>query len=130
MNLKQVESILELFERVSIHKLVVGDEKMSLTLTRGQSPDVVMNAPAAIAHTEAIASKPILLTLKSTGVGFAKVKVKLGDAVKKSQVVFSITSMNIEHDYKSEQAGIVREIFIDDGVPVEFGQPLIDLEVG
>jgi biotin carboxyl carrier protein len=130
MNLKQVESIVELFEKVSIHKLVVGDEGMSLTLTRGQNDAVIIEQPAAIVEQPVEAKKPIMLSLKSTGVGIVKIKVNEGNKIKKGQVAFSITSMNIEHDYKTEQDGIVREICVEDAVAVEYGQKLIDLEVG
>jgi biotin carboxyl carrier protein len=131
MNLKQVESIVELFEKVSIHKLVVGDKTMSLTLTRGNNNSVTVAATEpVIVESAPIVEKPLLLTLQSTGVGYVKIKVNKGNKLKKGQVAFSVTSMNLEHDYKVEQDGIVHDIFVEDGMAVEFGQKLIDLEVG
>ena len=131
MNLKQVESIIELFEKASIQKLTVGDETLSLTLTRGQNVAAVVSTPVAPPVVSApVVVAPIILSLKSTGVGFVKIKVNEGNSIKKGQVAFSITSMNIENDYKAEQDGIVAAIYVEDGVAVEFGQKLIDLNVG
>lgn len=129
MNLKHIESIVELFEKASIYKLVVEEAGLSLSLTRGQS------APTISAVSEPVVSAPVtpgplLLSLKSSGVGFVKVKVNEGNTIKKGQVAFSITSMNIENDYKAEQDGIVHKIHVEDGGAVEFGQKLIDLNVG
>ena len=87
----------------------------------------MVDAPVVLAP---VTPSPILVSLKSTGVGFVKVKVNEGNSIKKGQVAFSITSMNIENEYKADQDGIVHKIHVDDGGAVEFGQKLIDLNVG
>ncbi len=129
MNLKHIESIVELFEKASIHKLVIEEADLSLSLTRGQSVPAVPVVSTPVVSAPVVPS-PLLVSLKSTGVGFVKVKVNEGNSIKKGQVAFSITSMNIENDYKAEQDGIVHQIHVDDGGAVEFGQKLIDLNVG
>ncbi len=129
MNFKHIESIVELFEKASIHKLVVEEADILVSLTRGRRSTAVVDAPAPIIEAPVINS-PLVVSLKSTGVGFVKIKVNEGNMIKKGQVAFSITSMNIENDYKVEQDGLVHKIQVEDGAAVEFGQKLIDLNVG
>jgi acetyl-CoA carboxylase biotin carboxyl carrier protein len=48
-----------------------------------------------------------------------------GNRVETGQTVGSIESMKLMNDVVSEVDGIVVEALVDDGMPVEYGQPLI-----
>jgi acetyl-CoA carboxylase biotin carboxyl carrier protein len=54
--------------------------------------------------------------------------VAVGDAVKVGQVVGTIQSLNIINEVESHVAGRVSEIFVLDGQPVEYGQPLMTID--
>ena len=58
----------------------------------------------------------------------AKKFVKIGDKVKKGQTIMIVEAMKTMNHVPSSSDGIVKEICIDDGQPVEFGQTLIILE--
>ncbi|MDD3926299.1 MAG: hypothetical protein PHT33_06550 [bacterium] len=49
----------------------------------------------------------------------------VGGRVSKGQVVCTIEAMKIRHDIRSIHNGVVTEITTQDGVPVEYGQPLM-----
>ncbi len=51
--------------------------------------------------------------------------VTVGGRVSKGQTVCVIEAMKIRHDIKSVHNGVVSEIITQDGVPVEYGQPLM-----
>ncbi|MCE5313593.1 MAG: biotin/lipoyl-containing protein [Armatimonadota bacterium] len=53
---------------------------------------------------------------------------KVGFTVTKGQVVGSIESMKLLNDVISEVSGSVVEVMVDDGTPVEYGQPLCKVE--
>ena len=53
---------------------------------------------------------------------------RVGAEVSEGQVVGSIESMKLANDIVSEVAGRVREVLVEDGMPVEYGQPLYRLE--
>ena len=53
---------------------------------------------------------------------------EVGAAVSEGQVVGSIQSMKLANDIVSHVAGIVAEVLVEDGMPVEYGQPLFRLE--
>ncbi len=54
--------------------------------------------------------------------------VKVGDRVEKGQVVCIIEAMKLFNEIESEVAGIIRKVLVEDGEPVEYGQPLFLVE--
>ena len=58
----------------------------------------------------------------------AKKFVEVGKKIKKGDTVMIVEAMKTMNHVPSSSDGIVKEICIDDGQPVEFGQTLIVLE--
>ena len=58
----------------------------------------------------------------------AAVFVEVGDRVRKGQVLCIIEAMKLMNQIESEQAGVVRAVLAEDGRPVEFGEPLFEIE--
>ena len=54
--------------------------------------------------------------------------VEVGQKVKKGQTIMIVEAMKTMNHIPSSSDGIVKEISVDDGQPVEFGQKLIILE--
>jgi len=54
--------------------------------------------------------------------------VKIGDAVGPETVVCILEAMKVMNELKAELSGRVVEIMVENGQPVEFGQPLFRLE--
>ena len=54
--------------------------------------------------------------------------VKVGDKIKKGQTVMIVEAMKTMNHVPSTNDGIVKKILVNDGQPVEFGQPLIVLK--
>ena len=51
--------------------------------------------------------------------------VKVGDRVSKGQVIGIVEAMKLMNEIQSDVAGIVTEIYVENGDGVEYGQPLI-----
>jgi acetyl-CoA carboxylase biotin carboxyl carrier protein len=85
---------------------------------------------------KAEAPKAALLEIKSPMVGTfysapepgAKPYVAVGDRISKGQVVCIIEAMKIMNELESEFDGVVREVGVSDGHPVEYGQVLYRLD--
>ena len=88
--------------------------------------------------TTSEASEPIPMTKKGTDivspiVGMfyaasspeAEPFVKVGDRVEKGQVIGIVEAMKLMNEIQSDVAGIVTEIYVENGDGVEYGQPLI-----
>ena len=54
--------------------------------------------------------------------------VKVGDKIKKGQTVMIVEAMKTMNHVPSTEDGVVKKILVNDGQPVEFGQPLIVLK--
>ena len=58
----------------------------------------------------------------------AAVFVEVGDRVRKGQVLCIIEAMKLMNQIESEEGGVVRAVLAEDGRPVEFGEPLFEIE--
>ena len=58
----------------------------------------------------------------------AKKFVEVGDKIKKGQTVMIVEAMKTMNHIPSANEGVVKKILVNDGQPVEFGQPLVVLK--
>ena len=54
--------------------------------------------------------------------------IEVGQKIKKGQTILIIEAMKTMNHVPSTQNGIVNKILVNDGEPVEFGQPLISIK--
>ena len=54
--------------------------------------------------------------------------ISVGDTIKEGQTLLIIEAMKTMNQIPSPRSGKVKRILVDDGVPVEFGAPLVILE--
>ena len=73
-------------------------------------------------------TSPIVGTAYLASEPGAKPFVAVGDAVKAGQTVLIIEAMKVMNPIRAPKAGTVREIFVSDAQPVEFGEPLLAIE--
>ena len=99
-------------------------------------PVTPVAAVAAAAAAPAKSDQPAAGTLSSPMVGTAYLApepgaapfVKVGDRVSKGQTVLIIEAMKVMNPIQAPNAGTVTEIQIQDGQPVEFGEPLLVIQ--
>lgn len=71
---------------------------------------------------------PMVGTVYVAGEPGAPPFVKVGDAVREGQVLLIIEAMKVMNPLASPRAGTVKAIFVTDGQPVEYGEPLLVIE--
>jgi acetyl-CoA carboxylase biotin carboxyl carrier protein len=54
--------------------------------------------------------------------------VNVGDQVKEGQTLLIIEAMKVMNQIRSPRAGTVKNIFVSNGAPVEYGEPLLAVE--
>ncbi|HEY4647514.1 MAG TPA: acetyl-CoA carboxylase biotin carboxyl carrier protein [Gemmatimonadales bacterium] len=82
---------------------------------------------AAATHLKEIRSPMVGTFYKAPEPG-AEAYVRVGSRVTPGQTVCIIEAMKIMNEIEAEIAGVVREISVEDGQPVEFGQVLFRVD--
>ncbi|HEX8453567.1 MAG TPA: acetyl-CoA carboxylase biotin carboxyl carrier protein [Longimicrobium sp.] len=100
------------------------------------APAAASAAPAAGGAVQAAPAGGNLVEVKSPMVGTyyrspapeAPAYVELGTRVAKGQTLCILEAMKLMNELESDVAGIVREILVENGEPVEYGQVLFRIE--
>lgn len=146
----EFENILKLIDSVSASKLdsfVYEQNGMKIRLEKKKqkiqlngTPDLAMKS-AAICAEEAVTDTDTgtqksgkTITSPLVGVFYAAPSedadpfVKVGDPVKKGQVVGIVEAMKLMNEITSDCDGVVREVCVENAEAVEYGQPLFVIE--
>jgi len=125
--------------RVRIRKTPVGGAATVTTIaapapTASIPPGAGLTAPADGGDAGAVSdgflevSSPMVGTFYRSPSPESDVFVSVGDVVEPGQTLCILEAMKLMNELKSEVAGTVREISVDNGDPVEFGQILFRIE--
>ena len=82
-------------------------------------------SPAAPKAIEGAVLSPMVGTAYRAPEPGARPFVEVGDKVRPGQVVMIVEAMKTMNQIIAETAGAVREVFVEDGQPVEYGEPLL-----
>jgi acetyl-CoA carboxylase biotin carboxyl carrier protein len=152
MDLRKLKKLIDLVQESGIAELEIteGEEKVKIVIGGRGIPEVVAPlpagaapSPAAVAGTASAAPAAVEAApaaeghvLKSPMVGTfyrspspgAKPFVEVGDAVKAGQTVCIIEAMKLLNEIECDRDGVVKAIMVENGQPVEYGEPLIAIE--
>ena len=84
-------------------------------------------APAAPVSVETI-DAPLVGTFYRAASPEAQAFVKVGDHIASDTVIGIIEAMKVMNEIKAEKSGVIKEVLVENGQPVEFGQPLFVIE--
>jgi acetyl-CoA carboxylase biotin carboxyl carrier protein len=151
MDIRKVKKLIELLEESGISEIEISEGEESVRISRYPKPGTVTTttapaaapapaAPAAPAATPAAAAEPappvrgqqvtapMVGTFYSGPAPGAKPFVEIGTEVKPGDTLCVIEAMKMMNQIESEFAGRVVSILVENGSPVEFGQPLFVIE--
>lgn len=98
------------------------------TVAAQETDNAVANTGAAAKtapiNSDKIVVSPLVGTFYSSSSPEAESFVKVGDTVKKGQVLGIVEAMKLMNEIESEYDGIVEEILVKNEETVEYGQPL------
>jgi acetyl-CoA carboxylase biotin carboxyl carrier protein len=141
--IRLVRELAQVMEDKGLVEIDLEDESVSVHLSKTgsmmpaqmptQMPAPAASAPAATESAPASApehamTSPMVGTVYLSPEPGAAVFVKTGDTVKPGQTLLIIEAMKVMNPITATAAGVVRQILVDDGQPVEFGEPLIVIE--
>jgi acetyl-CoA carboxylase biotin carboxyl carrier protein len=93
----------------------------------GAAPIAAAAPAAAPRSTEHTVPAPMVGTFYSAPAPGAKAFVQIGDEVKVGEVLCIIEAMKMMNQIESDRAGRVTSVLVQNGDPVEFGQPLFSI---
>ena len=155
MKIEEIKSIVEMMSEHDLTEFKIESEEMKLCLKRGSAKEIaapvmaqaiipqavapVAAAPApapAVAAPAAPAASGAVQTINSPIVGTfyrasspdADAFVNVGSSVDAETVVCIVEAMKTMNEIKAEKSGIIKEILVENGQPVEYDQPLFVIE--
>ena len=144
MDLRKLKTLIELVEASGIAELEIheGEERVRITRTvaAGQqlyapapqyaaAPFAAVAAPAAVAPTPAVeeghvVKSPMVGTFYRSASPGAKQFVDIGQQVNTGDTLCIIEAMKLLNEIDADHVGVIKAILVENGQPVEFGQPL------
>jgi len=91
------------------------------------SPPVAAKTPEVDESVEIIKS-PMVGTFYRAPAPDAPPFIEVGDVIQTNTVVCILEAMKVMNEIKAGLAGTVQEIMVENGQPVEFGQPLFKIK--
>jgi oxaloacetate decarboxylase alpha subunit len=152
MNLKEIRELIEMLKDTDISELELersgvkvrlrkgGDVAFHPAMPRMEHPPAaivapaVSETPAAEQAAEPVGKNQVKVTAPIVGTFYRSSSpekpsyVEAGDVVKKGQVLCIIEAMKLMNEIESEAAGRIVQIVVENGQPVEYGQPLFVIE--
>lgn len=139
MNIEKIEELIKLMKQNQVNYMKYKDETLEVELDLKSTSNIVTTTPVnnVEASTPTSKQEEQLNTIEAEILGTFYLQdeetlqnplVKVGDEVKKGQVVGYIESMKVLNEVISEYDGIVNDIQINHGDPVEYGQTIITLK--
>lgn len=157
MDLRKIKKLIELVEESGIAELEITEAEETIRISKSgpvmqgyatMPPVMQHHAAAAPVQQDASISAPVVSTepvkttlpdghvVKSPMVGTfyrssspsANPFTKVGQTVKVGDTLCIIEAMKLLNEIESDKAGVVKAILVENGQPVEYGEPLFVVE--
>ncbi|WP_018138960.1 MULTISPECIES: acetyl-CoA carboxylase biotin carboxyl carrier protein [unclassified Thioalkalivibrio] len=146
MDIRKVKKLIDLLDESGIHEIEIHEGEESVRITRSPSGSAVAAAPAAMPAPAPAAAPaapageaaapaapevdghpvtaPMVGTFYRAPSPGAKPFVEVGQTVEVGETLCIIEAMKMLNPIEADQAGTIRDILVENGNPVEYGQPL------
>jgi acetyl-CoA carboxylase biotin carboxyl carrier protein len=155
MDLRKLKTLIDLVSESNISELEITEAEgkvrivkagapvaaapmMAYAMAPGAPPAVAAEAPRAAAPAAAaeappaetghVVTSPMVGTFYRASSPGGKPLAEVGQSVKESDAVCIIEAMKIMNEIEAGHAGTVTKVLVENGQPVEFGQPLFVIE--
>ena len=90
----------------------------------GGSPSAPPEAPAEATQEGHVLKSPMVGTFYRAPSPDAAPFVEVGQTVKEGQTICIVEAMKLMNEIEADASGVVKSILVENGQPVEYGQPL------
>lgn len=148
MKVEEIKTIVKLMAENDLTEFKIESQEYNLCIKRGGAAPApvavaapVAAAPAAAAPAPAAApaanaapdpakiiESPLVGTFYRSASPDAAPFVQVGSKVTEDTTVCIIEAMKVMNEVKAEKTGIIKEILVENGSPVEYGMPIFVIE--
>ena len=146
MDLRKLKKLIDLVQESGIAELEVTEGEERVKIVRSGTAGSVQIAPAPIPAPVApvapppaaapaslevtghIVKSPMMGTFYRSSSPGAKPFVEVGDTVKSGDTICIIEAMKLLNEIECDKDGVVKAILVENGQPVEYGEPLVVIE--
>lgn len=150
MDIRKVKKLIELLDESGVAEIEIHEGEESVRISRysqNVAPAPVAAAPAPVTTIPAIetasatpapsstpvssghtVTSPMVGTLYRAAAPGSAPFVEVGQRVEVGTVLCIIEAMKILNQIESDKAGVVKEILVENGQPIEFDEPLFIIE--
>lgn len=143
MDFEQIKALISLVNSTDVTDLEIQDEDFRVRIRKspkGAQPVAIQTIetltavpPASSASLPAVETMAGLVEISAPMVGTfyrapapdAEPFIQVGETISQGQVLFIIEAMKMMNEIESEIKGVVKQILVGNGEPVEYGQPLL-----
>lgn len=142
MDVEEIRNLVSMMGEFNLSEIKVEMEGCNICLRRNCAeavPAAPVIAAAPVVAAAPVAATPVAAEPQSAGESIdsplvgtlyrapgpdAKPFVQVGDRVSADTVVCIIEAMKVMNEIKAEKSGVIKEILVENGQPVEYGQPI------
>jgi acetyl-CoA carboxylase biotin carboxyl carrier protein len=150
MDIRKVKKLIELLEESNVSEIEIREGEESVRISRNSTPHMPVNytqvpmpqphvspgpavstPPSSETSSTTPASNEHVVTAPMVGTFYRapspndKPFIEIGQKIKVGAVLCIVEAMKMLNQIEAERAGVVKRILVENGHPVEFGQPLI-----
>ena len=144
MDLRKLKKLIDLVQESGIEELEITEGEERVRINSGNKAPTSSYTQAPMAHVAAPTVQPVAaavvkeipadegFVMKSPMVGtFYRASnpesasfVELGQTVSEGETLCIIEAMKLLNEIESEKSGVIKKILVENGQPIEYGQPL------
>jgi acetyl-CoA carboxylase biotin carboxyl carrier protein len=150
MDLRKLKKLIDLVEESGIAELEIteGEEKVrisksatsaqaavaqTVTTASQQAPLISSQAAASPQPADAIpeghvVKSPMVGTFYRSSAPGAPAFVEVGQTVKEGETLCIVEAMKLLNEIESDKSGVIRAVLVENGQPVEYGEPLFVID--
>lgn len=147
MDIRKIKKLIDLIEESDIAEIEISEGEESVRISRysaaapmqyaapapvAAAPVPAASAPAAAPAEEKISGhivkSPMVGTFYRSASPGSAAFVELGQSVSVGQTLCIIEAMKILNQIEADKSGKIKQILVENGHPVEYGQPLFIIE--
>jgi len=135
MDIKKIEALIKLAKRSGVAELEVKEDKSAvrINLIPTNQATQISSAPIPVSPVTTTDNlhkvmSPMVGTMYTATSPGAEPFVTIGQTVKPGDTLCIIEAMKMMNHIEADKAGTIKKVFVENGQPVEFEQPLFAIE--